>query len=256
MTAWEILQLLVVGLPVPEEMAGGPLAFLGRGGLLLSLSLSGAGIVIALPFGLLLALGREAGAVKPGRSMLAHWGARVVRGGSTMVVEGIRGLPSIVWFLLVFYLPYRLFAVRIAPEGLALLALSSYGAVYLSEIFRSGFRAVRPGWVEAGVVLGLGRWQRFRTLVLPLVFRTMLPSLVNLAVTLFKDTSVLMVVGVGELTYTSRQLLVSEPGSYALILGLVLLLYWFVAALGSGAASLIERQFRLPAVVGRGCFHE
>ena len=110
-------------------------------------------------------------------------------------------------------------------------AFSLYAGVYFSELIRSGFRTIPPGLREAGRVLGLRSRQIFLKIELPLVIRNMLPDVANLAVTVFRDTSMLSVVAVAEMTYTGRQMLMSQPMDYGLVLILTMLLYWAPAAL-------------------------
>ncbi len=70
----------------------------------------------------------------------------------------------------------------------------------------------------------------------------MLPALLGLAITVFKDTSVLVVVAAGELTYTSRQVQTAAPVNYAMVLGIVIVIYWSIAAFGSIVVSRIEKR--------------
>jgi ABC-type amino acid transport system permease subunit len=144
----------------------------------------------------------------------------------------------------VFYLPYRLGALRVPPVVLAVAAFSLYAGVYLSEAIRSGFGAVDSGWVDAARVLGLSGRQILWRIKLPIALRVMVPAMLGQAITVFKDTSVLTVVAVGELTFSARQIQVSEPANYAVVLLLVLLIYWSVATAGSVLVYCLEAVWR------------
>ncbi|HYO49292.1 MAG TPA: ABC transporter permease subunit, partial [Chloroflexia bacterium] len=117
-----------------------------------------------------------------------------------------------------------------------------YASVYLSEITRAGLRAMDPRLRDVGQVLGLTRRQILLRIELPLIFRAMMPDIVNIAVTVFKDTSALAVVAVPELTYTARQMLMAEPLNYGLVLLIVLIYYWVPATVLSAFAHHREQR--------------
>jgi polar amino acid transport system permease protein len=139
-------------------------------------------------------------------------------------VEVWRGTPFLIQlFLLYFGGPYAGLSLDAIPAGL--LGLSVYGAAYFSEIFRAGFEAVPRGHVEAGECVGLGRAQIVRRILLPEMSVLVLPSVVNMAVILLKETAVMSVITVPELTLT-----ISAIGTefYAFVesLFLLALFYW------------------------------
>ncbi len=159
-----------------------------------------------------------------------------------LLTEILRGIPIMTLALLFFYLPYPLFKLRVPPILLAIAAFTIYTSAYMTEIFRSGFNAVNKNTIEAAKLLGLSSFSIFFRIRLPIAIRTMVPTLVNLFITIFKDTSVLTALAVGELTYTSRLLFVSAPGNYTLILILVVSIYWAVSFLGSKAIKILESK--------------
>ena len=139
-------------------------------------------------------------------------------------VELFRGTPFLIQlFLLFFGGPYAGLSLDAIPAGL--LGLSVYGAAYFSEIFRAGFEAVPRGHVEAGECVGLSRAQIVRRILLPEMTMLVLPATVNMAVILLKETAVMSVITVPELTLT-----ISAIGTeyYAFIesLFLLALFYW------------------------------
>ena len=242
MTWRELLQTLLFGYPMPPEMIDPrfPELLQKIGGLGLTLVIALLSLTAGILLGCVLALCRR----ETGENVVPvlHFIRRGLGITATAFVEIIRGLPLMLLALLVFYLPYPITGRRFPGVILAVAAFSLYAGVYFSELIRSGFRTIPPGLREAGRVLGLRPRQIFLKIELPLVIRNMLPDVANLAVTVFRDTSMLSVVAVAELTYTGRQMLMSQPMDYGLVLILTMLLYWvpstlisfFLTARGNG----------------------
>lgn len=139
-------------------------------------------------------------------------------------VEVLRGTPFLIQLFLLYYGgPYVGLSLNPIPAGL--LALSAYAAAYYSEIFRGGFDAVPAGHIEAAECVGLTRLQIIRRIVGPEMTMLVLPACVNMAIVLLKETAVLSIITVPELT-----LVVSAIGSqyYAFVeaLFLLALAYW------------------------------
>ncbi|NJD34593.1 MAG: amino acid ABC transporter permease [Betaproteobacteria bacterium] len=159
------------------------------GGLPLTLLLATLGMLLALPLALLVALGR--------RSQLP-----LLRGLCTLYVELVRGVPLIsVLFLASFLFPIILPAgtsidVLLRVQGGIVL----FAAAYLSETIRGGLQGVPLGQHDAAAALGLGRWQAMRWIILPQALRAVIPSMMNSAVSIFRDTSLVTVVSMYELT--------------------------------------------------------
>jgi len=233
MSMGEILVALFAGFPVSGEFLDPAWPeFLQRaGGLTLTLAVTIGAIAFGLPLGLVLALGRTGGG--GGRRT-------VVRAVSIVLIEGIRGLPVLLLVLLTVYLPWPLFGWRVPGSILATVALSVYTAAYSAEIFRSGFLAVPAELLDAAKVLGLSRTAVLVRVRLPIAIRTMLPSFLSMAITVFKDTSVLVVVGVAELTWTARQVTVAHPDRYFVVLLLLLVFYGGAASIASNLVRRME----------------
>ena len=153
-----------------------------------------------------------------------RFGPRWLDLGLGVYVELFRGTPFLIQlFLLYFGGPYAGLSLNAVPAGL--LGLSVYGAAYFSEIFRAGFEAVPRGHVEAAECVGLGRRQIVLRILLPEMTMLVLPAAVNMAVILLKETAVMSVITVPELTLT-----ISAIGTefYAFVesLFLLALFYW------------------------------
>lgn len=189
--------LLALALPpiVAVLLLGGGLAGLAPvptelwGGLPLTLLLTAGGMAGALPLGIAVAYGR--------RSQLP-----VLRGLLTAYVELARGIPLIAALFVASFLLPLFFPDGVALDMLwrVLIAIVLFAAAYLSEIIRGGLQAIRPGQLDAAAALGLSAWQTQRWIVLPQVLRAAAPSLANSAIALFKDTSLVTVVSLYELT--------------------------------------------------------
>lgn len=159
------------------------------GGLPLTLLLTAAGMACALPLGIAVAYGRRAR-------------LPVVRGLLTAYVELARGIPLVAALFVASFLLPLFFPDGVALDMLwrVLIAIVLFAAAYLSEIVRGGLQAIRPGQLDAAAALGFTPWQAQRWIVLPQVLRAVAPSLANSAIALFKDTSLVTVVSLYELT--------------------------------------------------------
>ena len=158
------------------------------GGLMVNCVLAFVAVAGALPLGILLALGR--------RSEL-----RLVRALCVAFIEFWRGVPLLtVVFMATVMLPLFL------PQGVnldrllrAMLALTLFTAAYMAEVVRGGLQGVGKGQAEAAYSLGLGYWRVQALVVLPQALRTALPSIVNTVIDLFKDTTLVAIVGIFDL---------------------------------------------------------
>ncbi|WP_460873329.1 amino acid ABC transporter permease [Paralcaligenes ginsengisoli] len=163
------------------------------GGLPLTLILSTFGIAFAFPLGLLLALGR--------RSRMP-----AVKALCVVYIELIRGVPLIsLLFMSSVMLPLFL------PEGVnidkllrAQIAIILFAAAYIAETVRGGLQAIPKGQYEGADSLGLSYWQQMRKIILPQALKIVIPPLVSIFISLFKDTSLVVVIGIFDLTQAAK----------------------------------------------------
>lgn len=206
-------------------------------GLVLSLQLTAASFVVALPLGAVVALMRTSTAA-PLRAL-----------GAT-IVEGIRNVPLLA-HLLFWYFAFpellpdaaREFLYAHNPEAVcAVIALSLYSGVHMAEDIRSGIRAVPPSQLEAARSLGLGRFAAVRLVLLPQAFRASVPPLLSQTVNLWKDTSVATVIGAAEMMYQAARV---ETASFRSVEAFTFatLAYLTVSLLISLAAHLYQRRY-------------
>ena len=159
------------------------------GGLPLTLVIAGGSYLLSWPLALGLALARSA------RSPL--W-----RVPATVVIEGVRGVPLVtLMFAAAFLLP----RLTPSPDSLSLLTratltLAVFSSAYLAEILRAGLQAVPDSQQESAWVLGLGHWGTQAQVVLPQAIRAVWPALTGHAIGLLKESSLVMVIGLHELT--------------------------------------------------------
>ena len=155
------------------------------GGLLVTIVVAVVGIVVSLPFGILLALGR--------RSEMP-----AVKLFSVIFIEFVRGVPLItVLFMASVMLP--LFVPDAwSPDKLvrALVGIALFASAYMAEVVRAGLQAVPKGQNEGAMAVGLGYWQMMRLIVLPQALKVTIPNIVNTYIGLFKDTTLVFIVGI------------------------------------------------------------
>lgn len=158
------------------------------GGLLLTLVIASFGIAASFPLGILLALAR--------RSELPF-----VRWTATCYIELVRGVPLVtVLFMASVMLPLFLPPdVTIDKLVRALVGVALFSAAYLAEVIRGGLQAIPRGQYEAADALGLGTWRKMGLIVLPQAIRLVIPGIVNSFISLFKDTSLVLIIGLFDL---------------------------------------------------------
>jgi general L-amino acid transport system permease protein len=158
------------------------------GGLLVTLVISFTGIILSLPLGILLALGR--------RSEFP-----IVRTFCIIFIEFWRGVPLItVLFFATYMLPFFL-PTDWRIDGLArvLIGVVLFAGAYMAEVVRGGLQAIPRGQFEGAMALGLGYWRMMGLVILPQALRLVIPGLVNSFIALFKDTTLVLIVAIFDL---------------------------------------------------------
>jgi His/Glu/Gln/Arg/opine family amino acid ABC transporter permease subunit len=180
-------------------------------------------MAIAVPGGILLALMRLSG-------------SRLLSGASASFVELFRNLPLILVIYTAYYVMPISLGLRFSPFTTGLVALALNVSAYNGETFRAGIGSIRQGQSEAAFALGMSRWQAMRQVVLPQAARRVLPVLASTWVSLFKDTSLVSVIAVGELAYTAMRIR-SQTFRVLEMLTATAAIYW---ALGYPQAKLVD----------------
>lgn len=182
-------------------------------------------------------------------ALLMRSGGGLVRGAVRGFVELFRGTPFLVQLFILYY-GGPSFGLVLEPLGAGLLGLTLYGSAYFAEIFRAGFASVPKGQVEAASVVGLSRAVILRRIVLPQMLVVVLPALVNLVIILTKETAVLSIVTIPELTFVVRGIGNATFAYFETTLVLALV-YWGLveatATLGLWAERRVGRFVARPA---------
>lgn len=156
------------------------------------------------------------------------------------VVEVLRGSPFLIQiFLLYFGGPFIGLSLDPIPAGL--LGLTIYAAAYFSEVFRAGFLAVPRGHVEAAQCVGLSQTQILRRILLPEMTVLVLPQCVNLAIVLIKETAVLSIITVPEMTLVIGAI-GSQLYAFAEAMFLLALFYWILVELCGWTGRWAEKK--------------
>jgi general L-amino acid transport system permease protein len=166
-----------------------PTAFWG--GILVTMLVSIVGIVFSLPIGILLALGR--------RSKLPF-----VKFASVVFIEVVRGVPLITVLIMAntmlpLFLPNGVSVDRLLRP---LVGVAIFSAAYMAEVVRGGLQAIPKGQYEGAMSLGIGYWRMMYLIILPQALRIVIPGIVNTFIGLFKDTTLVSVVGLLDLIRT------------------------------------------------------
>ncbi len=153
-------------------------------------------LVFSLPLGLFVAFGRMS------RNILLRTVVKVY-------ISIMRGTPLMLQLMVVYFGPYYIFGINISSTYRFYAVIIGFVlnyAAYFAEIYRGGIESMSPGQYEAAQVLGFGRAQTFVRIILPQVAKRILPSITNEVITLVKDTSLAMVISVGEMFTAARAL--------------------------------------------------
>ena len=200
-------------------------------GLLVSAEIFAFTLLLALPLGLLVALGR----------MSAN---PVVSQVFRLYISVVRGTPLMLQILFVYFAPYYLFGMSLAryPRLLAtVLAFSMNYAAYFAEIYRGGILAVEAGQWEAAKALGIGRRLTFLRVVLPQMVKRVIPAIGNEVITLVKDTSLAFTIAVTEMFTLAKQLSSANTTMVPLVAAGVF--YYIFNYLVAWGMERIERRF-------------
>ncbi|WP_134496683.1 amino acid ABC transporter permease [Microvirga pakistanensis] len=205
------------------------------GGVLVTLLVATVGIVFSLPFGILLALGR--------RSKLP-----IVRMASVIFIEFVRGVPLITVLIMAntmlpLFLPGDITVDRLLRP---LIGTALFSSAYMAEVVRGGLQAMPKGQYEGAMSLGLNYPQMMILIILPQALRIVIPGIVNTFIGLFKDTSLVAIVGIFDVVKTIEASRI-DPNWAAPTIGLTgyafAALFYFIFCFGMSRYSLgVERR--------------
>ena len=230
--AFLLTLVLLRGLPGIPGLQ--PVSVIHWGGLMLNLLLAVAGIVLCLPLGIALALGR--------RSALP-----VVKLLCVTFIEVFRGVPLITLLFMSQVLVPLAFPDNFPQNSLfrAAVVITLFSAAYMAENIRGGLQALRPGQAEAARALGLPGWQTTLFILLPQAIRNVIPAIVGQFIALFKDTSLVYIIGMLDVVEISRAFIQgnTEYLSNALELFIFLaLVFWVFTYTMSYVSQRVEQE--------------
>ena len=232
--AYLVLMLILLRGVGAEEGPLPPVSPILWGGLLLSLLLAFFGITLSFPLGVALALGRQ--------SKLP-----AIRVISVFYIEFIRGVP-LISLLFMGQVMLQLFL----PDGFplvdrvlrALVAITLFSAAYTAENVRGGLQSISRGQYEAAQALGLSTYQSTMHIILPQALRAVIPVLVGQFISLFKDTTLVALVGIFDLLGIARTILANPDwlGTQQEVYAIIAVLFWIFSYTMSYASRRLERR--------------
>ena len=132
----------------------------------------------------------------------------------------MRGTPLMLQLIVVFFAPYYLFGVNLSADYrfiAVIIAFTINYAAYFAEIYRGGIESINSGQYEAAKVLGYSRLETFFIIIMPQVFKVILPSVTNEVITLVKDTSLSFVIAIPEMFTVAKQIAAADASIAALL---------------------------------------
>ncbi len=209
------------------------------GGFYLNIVVAFISTVVAIPLGIVFALGR--------RSKM-----RIISALSTVYIEIVRAGPLFVWLFLAGQLVTFVLPGTFSPQDVlrAIIVFALFTAAYMAEIVRGGLQALPKGQVEAGQAVGLSSFQQLRFIVLPQALRNVIPAMVGQIISLFKDTTLAgIALGLFEMvqvatSITSQEQFRTEFRLFETML-FAALLFWVVSYTFSKESQRFERKLKV-----------
>lgn len=219
------LEVLRKGQNLPRLLAG-----LG-----IALKISLVSVAISIPSGILL-------------GMLMTWKNPAVKVVLRIYLEIIRIMPQMVLLFLVFFGTTRAFGWDLSGEAASVVVFSLWGTAEMSDLVRGALISIPAHQYESGEALGLNRIQIYRYIVIPQVFRRLIPLSMNLITRMIKTTSLILMIGVVEVLKVAQQIIeanrMTSPNAAFGIYLTVFFLYFFACWPISMAAKYLERRWR------------
>ena len=218
---------------------GGPKVTLW-GGFFVNLILAVIAILAGFPLGIILAIGRASS-------------LPVIKYSSIIFIETFRGAPLIAWlffawFVLPNFLPdiFSLDDINLVIR--AMIILSLFASAYIAEVIRGGLQSIPKGQIEASTALGIGPLFEMTYIVLPQAIRVVIPTIVSTFIAIFKDTSLVFILGITDVLRIGRLIPEQQQAFYGKsiqTLLVVALLFWIVSIVLSQISRSIEKKLNL-----------
>lgn len=197
------------------------------GGLKTTVMLSVCALTTSIIFGTVL--------VVVGRSRFSF-----IRALVRVYTEIILGIPVLVLVYIIFFV-FPDFGIRLSPIVAGLLALTLYYAPYMAEAIRGAVNSVSAGQIEAGLIIGMTKWQIGSRVIAPQAIGVALPTLTGISIGLCKDTAILSVISVIELAFQTKQVVSRTYAPFETYI-IVAFMYWSMLTLFEIAMRKLERR--------------
>lgn len=185
------------------------------------------GVIVGLLFGLMRAYGNTA-----------------IQAIATTYIGLVRGTPIVVQVMFIYFALPVLVGIRVDPMTAAITSIVVNSGAYIAEIVRGSFQSVAKGLHEAGLALGLPRWRVLTFVVGPVAFRRMTPPLGNQFIVSLKDTSLFIVIGVGELTRQGQEIMASNFRAVEVWTAVAILYLLMIGVLSLGLR-IVEKRMHI-----------
>lgn len=176
--------------------------------------------------------------------LMRAYGNTLLNGIAFAYVELIRGTPIVVQVMFIYFALPVLADIRVNPMTAAVTAIVVNAGAYIAEIVRGSFLSVHKGLREAGLALGLPVWKVLFYIIGPIAFRRMIPPLGNQFIVSLKDTSLFIVIGVGELTRQGQEIMAANFRAVE-IWSAVAILYLIMTGTLTLALRATEKRMRM-----------
>ena len=170
--------------------------------------------------------------------------SRVLATAALWFVEFFRNLPLILVVYWAFYVMPVFLHIEFSAFTTGLIALCLNVSAYNAETFRAGINSIRKGQMEAAIAVGMGRWQAMRKIIIPQAWRRVLPVLASTWVSLFKDTSLVSVIAVGELAHVALQIRSSSFRVLEMLTAMAVI-YWLMGYPQAKLVDWIHKRFEV-----------
>lgn len=176
--------------------------------------------------------------------LMRAYGGHILNGIAFVYIELIRGTPIVVQVMFLYFALPVLANIRIDPMSAAVLAIVVNSGAYIAEIVRGAFLSISKGLNEAGLAIGMPQWKVLLYIIGPLAFRRLIPPLGNQFIVSLKDTSLFIVIGVGELTRTGQEIMAANFRAVE-IWTAVAVIYLVLTGTMTVALRTIEKRMRI-----------
>jgi glutamine transport system permease protein len=176
--------------------------------------------------------------------LMGAYGNRLLRTSAFAYVELVRGTPIVVQVMFIYFALPVLMSIRVDPMTAAVVSIIVNSGAYIAEIVRGAFLSVPRGLREAGLALGLPTWRVLAFVIGPVAFRRMTPPLGNQFIVSLKDTSLFIVIGVGELTRQGQEIMAANFRAVEIWSAVAVIYLCMIGAL-TFSLRLVEKRMRI-----------